>query len=104
MERQKFISGTSDGRGSPEYKESKTSNQRRSIGCWNGKGLAVDSISPPKPLKATRTTLGFFRRKFLSAARKAATLREYFSRRDCVPSPLRVAAVKSTSSFLNGRF
>src|SRR5438552_16875501 len=103
MERQKFISGTSDGRGSPEYRESKTSNQRSSIGCWNGEGLAVDSISPPTPLKATSTTLGFFRRKLLCAVRKASTFRESISSRDCVSSALGVAAGKSTTSNLNIR-
>src|SRR5580658_4724228 len=101
IERQKFISGTSDGRGSPEYSESNTSSQRRSTALWKGKGPAVDSTSPPKPLKATMTTSGLRLRNFLRASRKASTLRDEISSGVLAFSVSGVAARKSTKSNLN---
>src|SRR5580700_5441489 len=103
IERQKFISGTSDGRGSPEYSESNTSSQRRSTALWKGKGPAVDSTSPPKPLKATRTTSGLRFRNFVSASRKASTLPDWISSGVLDFSVAGVAARKSTKSNLNIR-
>src|SRR6478735_10471427 len=100
IDRQKLICGTSDGRGSPEYTPSNTFNQRVSTGLANGKGPAVDSTSPPNPLKASKTTSGFLRRNAASVSRNAVSLRDRIVAGDCVFSVCCVAAEKSAKSNL----
>src|SRR6516225_5515898 len=103
MERQKFISGTSDGRGSPELSESNTVSQRRSTGLWKGNGPAVDSTSPPKPLKATSITFGFFARNLANASRRAVSFLVRISSGFIVFCLSAVAASKYAKSNLNMR-
>src|SRR5262249_16451984 len=103
MERQKFISGTSEGRGSPEYSESNTVSQRRSIRFLKGNGPAVDSRSPPKPLKATIITSGFFARHLASASRRAVSFFAVISSGFMVFCVSAVAASKYAKSNLNRR-
>src|SRR5215472_3125663 len=103
MERQKLISGTSEGLGSPEYSESNTVSQRRSTGLWKGNGPAVDSRSPPKPLNATSITSGFFSRNLANSSRRAVSFFFRISSGFIVLRVSAVAASKYAKSNLNMR-
>src|SRR6516162_9311885 len=99
MERQKFIAGTSDSRGSPQYNESNVSSQRKSTVCRIG--AKVPSVSPPKPLKAASIASGFLRLNSRMPCLSASQLRRMISSFENWRAAPGVAMVKLAKSNLN---